>query len=148
MKKKYVVVGFILLLLCSLVFMGITKSNKIKEDVPFKNVIIQTVEKSNEIDFAKITNFEWDKMYIFTPYSIPKDILNKDGISTSNSKFNIEVLDSINMIGFVKSDKLVAFVELPRNYGGVDLTNYIKFSKEETKFNISQDKKTILFKEN
>lgn len=148
MKKKYVVVGFILLLLCSLVFMGINKSTKIKEDVPFKNVIIQTVEKSNEIDFAKITNFEWDKMYIFTPYSIPKDILNKDGISTSNSKFNIEVLDSINMIGFVKSDKLVAFVELPRNYGGVDLTNYIKFSKEETKFNISQDKKTILFKEN
>lgn len=143
MKKKYVVIGFILLFLCSLVFWGINKSNKTKEDVALKNVIIETVEKSNEIDFAKITNFEWDKMYIFTPYSIPKDILNNDGISTRNSKFNIEVLDSINMIGFVKSDKLVAFVELPRNYGGVDLTNYIKFSKEETKFNISQDKKTF-----
>lgn len=148
MKKKYVVIGFILLFLCSLVFWGINKSNKIKEDVALKNVIIETVEKSNEINFAKITNFEWDKMYIFTPYSIPKDILNNDGISPRNSKFNIEVLDSINMIGFVKSDKLVAFVELPRNYGGVDLTNYIKFSKEETKFNISQDKKTILFKKN
>lgn len=146
MKKKYVVIGFILLFLCSLVFWGINKSNKTKEDVALKNVIIETVKKSNEIDFAKITNFEWDKMYIFTPYSIPKDILNNDGISTRNSKFNIEVLDSINMIGFVKSDKLVAFVELPRNYGGVDLTNYIKFSKEETKFNISQDKKNILFK--
>lgn len=148
MKKKYVVVGFIFLLLCSLVFLGVNKSNKIKEDVALKNSIIKTVIKSNEIDFAKITNFEWDKMYLFTPYSIPKDILNKDGINTSNSKFNIEVLDSINMIGFVKSDKLVAFVELPRNYGGEDLSNYIMFSKEETKFNISRDKKTIIFKKN
>jgi len=32
------------------------------------------------------------------------------------------------MIGFVKADRLVAFVELPRNYGGVDLTTYLKFS--------------------
>ena len=145
MKAKYVV-GFTLLLLCSLVFLSGCKSSKIKEDVALKNIIIETVQKSKEIDFTKITNFEWDKMYVFTPYSMPKDILNKDGISISNSEFNIEILDTINMIGFVKSDKLVAFVELPRNYGGVDLTNYIKFSKEETKFNISKDKRAILFK--
>ncbi|MFL0269031.1 hypothetical protein [Candidatus Clostridium radicumherbarum] len=86
-----------------------------------------------------------DKMYIFPPYSTPKDILKKDGIKTSNSHFNIEVSDSVNMIGFVKADRLVRFVELPRNYGGVDLTNYIKFNREETKFNIVQDKKAILF---
>jgi len=147
MKKKYTIIGFILLFLCSLFFLGVNKSSKIKEDVALKNAIIETVEKSIEIDFVKITNFEWDEMYIFTPYSIPNNILTKDGISTSNSKFNIEYLDSINMIGFVKSNQLVAFIELPRNYCEVDLTNYI-FSKEETKFNISQDKKTILFKKN
>lgn len=145
MKVKYVV-GFTLLLLCGLVFLDGCKSSEIKEDVALKNIIIETVQKSKEIDFTKITNFEWDKMYVFTPYSMPKAILNKDGISISNSEFNIEILDTINMIGFVKSDKLVAFVELPRNYGGVDLTNYIKFRKEETKFNISQDKRAILFK--
>lgn len=147
MKKKYAI-GFILLLLCSLVFLNVNKSNKIKEDIALKNTIIEAVEKSNMIDFAKITDFEWDKLYIFTPYSVPKDILKEDRVGTSSSEFNIEVLDTINMLGFVKADKLVAFVELPRNYGGVDLTNYIKFSKEETKFNISQDKKTILFKNN
>ena len=148
MKKKYVAISFILLLLGSIVLFEINKSKVIKEDIALKNVIVETVQKSNVIDFAKITNFEWDTMYVFTPYSNPKDILEKDNISTYNSSFIIEHSDTINMIGFVKSNKLVGFVELPQIYGGVDLTNVIKFSKEETKFSILQDKKTILFKKN
>ncbi len=135
------------LFLCGLVFIGVNNLNKIKEDVALKNAIIETVEKSNEIDFNQITNFEWDKMYIFTPYSNPIDILREDGISTRNSQFNIEYLDTINMIGFIKSDKLVAFVELPINYMEVDLTNPTAFSKEESKFKISKDKK-LSFKRN
>lgn len=144
MKKKYVVVGFMLSFLCSLVFIAVNRLNKIEEDVSLKNAIIKTIEKSNEIDFSKITDFEWDKMYIFTPYSSPKDILSEDGISTRNSQFNIEYLDTINMIGFIKSDKLVAFVELPINYMEAGLTNSIVLSKEETKFKISKDKIIIV----
>ena len=128
MKKKYIAIGLILILLGC--------------------ILLLEINKSNEIDFDKITNFEWDTMYVFTPYSNPKDILEKDNISTYNSSFIIENSDTINMIGFVKSNKLVGFVELPQIYGGVDLTNVIKFSKEETKFSILQDKKTILFKKN
>ena len=100
MKKKHAVVGFMLLFLCSLVFIGVNLSGKIKEDVDLKNEIIETVEKSDEIDFNQITNFEWDKMYIFTPYSNPKDILREDGISTRNSQFNIEYLDTINTVSY------------------------------------------------
>jgi len=148
MKKKYIAIGLILILLGCILLLEINKSNEIKEDVALKSIIIETVQKSNEIDFDKITNFEWDTMYVFTPYSNPKDILEKDNISTYNSSFIIEHSDTINMIGFVKSNKLVGFVELPQIYGGVDLTNVIKFSKEETKFSILQDKKTILFKKN
>jgi len=148
MKKKYIAIGLILILLGCILLLEINKSNEIKEDVALKSIIIETVQKSNEIDFDKITNFEWDTMYVFTPYSNPKDILEKDNISTYNSSFIIENSDTINMIGFVKSNKLVGFVELPQIYGGVDLTNVIKFSKEETKFSILQDKKTILFKKN
>lgn len=148
MKKKYFAIGFIIVLLGSIVLLGINKSKVIKEDVALRNVIIETVQKSNEIDFAKITSFEWDTVYVFTPYLHPKDILKEEGISTYNSDFKIEYLDSINMIGFVKSNKLVEFVELPRIYGEFDLTNVIKFSKEETKFNILQDKEGIIFKKN
>jgi len=63
-------------------------------------------QKSNEIDFSQITDFEWDTMYVFTPYSIPKDILKKDGVTTKNNKFNIEYLKKIfkifnDFFGFV-----------------------------------------------
>ena len=148
MKKKYIAIGLILILLGCILLLEINKSNEIKEDVALKSIIIETVQKSNEIDFDKITNFEWDTMYVFTPYSNPKDILEKDNISTYNSSFIIENSDTINMIGFVKSNKLVGFVELPQIYGGVDLTNVIKFSKEETKFNILQGKEGIIFQKN
>lgn len=150
MKKKYFTIGFIiiLLLLSSTVLLGINNSYVVKEDVALRNLIIETVQRSNEIDFTELTNFEWDTMYIFTPYTNPKDILEEDNITAYHSKFNIEINDTINMIGFVKANKLVQFVELPRIYGGMDLTNPIKFSKEESKFNILQDKEGILFNKN
>lgn len=148
MKKKYFIIGFTVVFLVSIVLLGIKKSKVIKEDVALRKIIIETVKKSNEINFAKITNFQWDTMYVFTPYLQPKDILEEDNISTYNSDFNIEYLDSINMIGFVNSIKLVGFVELPRIYGEFDLTNDIKFSKEETKFNILQGKEGIIFQKN
>lgn len=120
----------------------------VEEDVILRSLIIETVQRSKEMDFAKLTNFEWDTMYVFTPYSQPKDILQEDNIIAYNSRFNIEINDTINMIGFVKGNKLVRFVELPRIYGGMDLASPVKFRKEETKFNILQDKEGILFDEN
>lgn len=150
MKKKYFTIGFIiiLLLLSSTVLLGINNSYVIKEDVALRNLIIETVQRSNEIDITELTNFEWDTMYIFTPYTNPKDILEEENITAYHSKFNIEINDTINMIGFVKANKLVEFVELPRIYGGMDLASPIKFNKEETKFNILQDKEGILFDKN
>lgn len=146
MKKNYIIVVCALLILGSIALLGFNKASTLKEDVSLRNSIVEVVQKSNEIDFSQITNFEWNTMYIFTSYSSPKGILKEDGITTKNSRFRIEHLDDITMIGFIESNKLVAFVELPRNYGEVDLSTYVKFSKKEAKFNILQDKKTIVFK--
>lgn len=37
-------------------------------------IVFEMVQKSDEIDFFKITNFKWETMYVFNPYSNPKDI--------------------------------------------------------------------------
>jgi hypothetical protein len=146
MKKKNVIVIFALLLVGIVGFLGFNKKNTLEEDVTLRNSIIVEVLTSKEIDFSSITDFQWDTMYVFTPYSNPKSILKEDGIATANKSFSIEVLDNINMIGFVKSDNLVAFVELPRYYVVDDLNMDTKIAKEEAKFNIIQDKKVIDFK--
>lgn len=139
MKKQYIITALILIIF--IVLYNLNKLTYINEDVNLRNQIIETVKHSESIDFPKIANFEWDTMYIFTPYSKPEDILNVDGVKNYNSNFRIEFLDSINMIAFVKSNKLVSYVELPRNYG--DITSHIKFNKTETKFYIKD--KTIIF---
>lgn len=147
MKKKYLIGGLVFIALLGALFILFHKFSKINEDVALRNKIVETLKQSNKIEFSKLTDFPWDTMYIFTPYSKPENILKTDGISSYDSNFNIELLDNINMIAFVKANKLVAFIELPRNYGGADLTKYVIFSKEETNFNVSQENKTIIFSE-
>lgn len=142
MKKKYIITGLIFIVILTTLFIVFQRSKHIEENIKLRNQIIETIKQSDSIDFAKITNFEWDTMYVFTPYSIPNDILKADGIKSYNSDFSIEFLDSINMIAFVKYNKLVSFVELPRQY--CDSTRHIKLGKNEVKFSISQKDKTII----
>ena len=140
-KGDYIITGLVFILgICIYISVSLNSPKELKEDIALKNLIIETVEKSNEIEFYKITNFQWDTMYVFTPYSNVKTILQENGISNFNFEFNVQYQDTINMIAFVNKDKLVAFIELPRNYGGVDLSQNLKFSKEEAKFNIVKDR--------
>lgn len=136
------------ILICSILLLDFYTADKLKEDKGLKNRIFETINNAEKIDFAEITDFYWEQMYIFTPYSIPRNILKEDGIKTVNSRFQIEILDTINMIGFIDTNKLVAFVELPRSFGGENLLHFLKFSREEAKFKISLDKKAIIFDSN
>lgn len=143
MKKKHIIIGLIFIMILTTLFIVFQRSKHIDEDIKLRNQIIETIKQSDSIDFAKIPNFEWDTMYLFTTYSIPNDTLKADGIKSYNSNFSIEILDTINMIAFVKSKKLISFVELPRQY--CDSTRHIKLGKNEVNFNISQKDKTLIF---
>lgn len=147
MKKKYVMYSFAFIIIVAVSFFAGYNYNRLTEDVSLKNKIIQKTKKSDTIDFSQITDFEWDTMYIFTPYSSPKDIFKSNGIKSCKSNFSIEYLDSINMIAFVKSNKLVDYVELPRNYGGVELTSPREVTKESAKFQIDTKSNQIIFKQ-
>ena len=122
--KKFVIIGLIFIVMVSMLFTVFRRSKNINEDVVLRNHIIETIKQDDSIDFTEITNFEWDTMYLFTPYSMPKDIFKLDEIKKYNSDFSIELRDDINMIAFVKFNRLISYVELPRNYGGKILQNY------------------------
>ncbi len=145
MIKKFVIIGLIFIVMLTMLFTVFRRSKNINEDAVLRNHIIEIINQEDNIDFNKITNFEWDTMYVFTPYSMPKDIFKIDDIKKYNSTFSIEVRDDINMIAFVKFNRLISYVELPRRYGGENITKYIKFSKNNAKFNISQKDKAIIF---
>lgn len=147
MKKKYVLYSFIIMAIVAVSFFAGYNYNRLIEDVSLKNKIIQKTKESESIDFSQITDFEWETMYIFTPYSSPQNTFKSEGIKSCNFNFSIEYLDSINMIAFVKSNKLVDYVELPRNYVVVELTLPRKVTKESAKFQIDTKSNQIIFKQ-
>ncbi|WP_326513885.1 hypothetical protein [Clostridium intestinale] len=128
MKKKYLVVGLVFIIILLSMFINFRKSRKISEDTALRHKIVDTIKQSEHVDFSEVTDFEWDTMYIFIPYSNPNNIFKVDGVKSYNSRFSIEQLDSINMIAFVKSEKLVAFVEVPIEYFNSEKTT--KYSKD------------------
>lgn len=143
MKNKYITIGLIFIMILTTVFIVFRMSRHIDEDIELRNQIIETIEQSDSINFTEITNLKWDTMYVFTPYSNPNDILKADGAKSYNSNFSIEYLDHINMIAFVKSNKLVSFVELPRQY--CDSIRTIKLRDNEAELTISQKDKVLIF---
>ena len=127
MKKKYLIVGLVFIIILLSMFINFRKSRKISEDTALRHKIVDTIKQSEHVDFSEVTDFEWDTMYIFIPYSNPNNLFKDEGVKSYNSMFNIENLDSINMIAFVKSKKLVAFVEVPIEYFNSDKNT--KYSK-------------------
>lgn len=141
MNKKSLCIGLALGLSClslfaiiNLIFYHFTH---LKMDVNLQSNIETTIERESTIDFSNVTDFDWDTLYVFTPYSSPIEILDKDDIITFNSRFNIEYLDTIVMLGFVKDNYLVAYVELPRNQVSHLPPTSMRFSKDTAIFKIS-----------
>lgn len=140
MERKSLCIGLALGIGCLSLFAIINALfyhfTHITMDAHLQNSIETTIETDSAIDFSKVTDFDWDTLYVFTPYSSPNEILNEDDIITFNSNFSIEYLDTIVMLGFVKDHYLVAYVELPRSQVTNLSTISMRFSKDTAIFKI------------
>lgn len=141
MKKKSIVMILVLALtiLIGYIWWEYYNSHKVKEDFELKNEVIKVVQSSKEIDFSKVTNFEWDEIYLFTPYTDSKEILKKDGVKRYNSKLNMEYNDGINIIAFVNSKKIITYIEINRSDFDFEPIENSKISKEKSIFEIDND---------
>jgi hypothetical protein len=103
-----------------LVLTGCNNSNFSKPEVSQK--ILQNITNSIEegekiIDFNKVTNFKWDKMYIFTPYTSLETIEEELGDRLSHEEtFGIAYSEGFDLIIFVKGNRIVHILEYPRPY--------------------------------
>ena len=141
MKKKSIVMilALALTILIGYIWWEYYNSHKVKEDFELKNEVIKVVQSSKEIDFSKVTNFEWDEIYLFTPYTDSKEILKKDGVKRYNSKLNMEYNDGINIIAFVNSKKIITYIEINRSDFDFEPIENSKISKDKSIFEIDND---------
>lgn len=116
MKKKNIIMILMLLLtlLIGCISLRYYNISKIKENTKLKKQIIKVVQNSKEVDFSQMTNFEWDTLYLFTPYTDTNKILKKYGVKKYNNELDMQYNDGINIIAFVDSKKIVTYIKINR----------------------------------
>ena len=75
----------------------------------------------NTVSFSAVTQFKWDKVYIFTPYTGQTEIDTALGYHWSSSAKNrIAESETESLIVFTRNGKVVQYVEFPRSLGSFE----------------------------
>ncbi|WP_221567981.1 hypothetical protein [Alkalihalobacillus sp. TS-13] len=71
---------------------------------------------TTEINLKELTDFNWEKAYIFYPYSSDSMIETQVGFSIDNAR-SISHRDDINLLVLVAKDQKVYYAEISRQHG-------------------------------
>ena len=137
MKKALVFFSFTLLLI-SLSACG--SFNQVDED-SLQNQVIINIQKHHgeEINFKEaMSDFNWEKVYIFSPHTSVDSINKQVGFKWLVHKQGIQYRDDINLVVFVKGKKVVESVEIPRKYGDFILHSQNGFDKDHSVLKIKK----------
>lgn len=107
-------------------------------------------EKEDEekiiINFQSLTDFKWDKLYIFFPYTPTDEIINTLGFNWSKvEKTSIWCDEGINLLVFVSNERVVKYIEYPRNYGDFLSLNKKVFTPQEAIFELRKQGDWLIF---
>ncbi|MGG1679684.1 hypothetical protein ACIFOT_28785 [Neobacillus sp. NRS-1170] len=80
--------------------------------------ISSALEKKSvtEINFNSLTDFDWDKAYLITPYTDQETISEQLGVKFKDPA-NMAYRDDIYLLVFLDKNKVVQFVKIPTKYG-------------------------------
>jgi uncharacterized protein YxeA len=111
---KKVVVVFILLLML-LVGCNVQHNTDLG-----KSIYSIVADKNNsEISLKSLTSFDWEKAFLFTPYSTQEVLEEQLGVDF-NDPSDIDLRDDIYLLVFMNNEKVVQYVEVERQ--GADFT--------------------------
>lgn len=100
-----------------LVITGCGQQNKALE-----NSIYSIVEDQNneEIQVQSLTDFEWDKAFLFEPYTSNDVIIKTLGVDFKDPS-NIEMREGIYLLVFLHENNVVHYVEINRQQNSFSL---------------------------
>jgi hypothetical protein len=115
----------ILLILIGLGTLYVIKSAHVRwKQQNFSSKLAAEVEKKRgnnnvvEVSFKDLTDFKWDTVYIFPPYTQDKVIDDDLGFVWKPARsIHMDWRDDVNLIVFTNNRKVVFYVDHPRNFG-------------------------------
>lgn len=149
MKRTWKGILLILILVVVVTFYvnyGIKQSNRQKLTTDISNAIL--MYKNGEIsviDFAKITTFSWDRLYIFEPYTSTDKIEHIFGNRFTAPVTTIETNDGVTLLVFAKDGRVVQYLEYGRNEADfADAHNETGYLFQEARF-VMDDKGRMIW---
>ncbi|AOZ90776.1 hypothetical protein [Paenibacillus crassostreae] len=145
MKRTFLITTLITVLLVSVLvtLLSLDKDQKLLSASELKESF-KKVEDNGEFSFDSITNFEWDTLYLLTPYSSIDQIKDIRGIK--NIDTNISESDSINLLVFSKENKVVTYLDFPRIYGDFAYVTQKQYERHKAVFILDRNEITINLK--
>jgi hypothetical protein len=119
-------------------FLLLTGCSEVTHNTDLENSIQSIVKDKNksQINIDSLANFEWDKGYLFPPYTAEESMEKQMGVNFKD-RSNIYSRDDIYLLVFVNNEKVVQYAEIKRNQSdlSIDATEYITPSKALIKIN-------------
>ena len=109
LKKKMLIILFIVVL-------GGCGTNKDLLNTELQGSFNTIINNNNAtvIDLNEITKFDWEKAYLFSPYT-PRESINKTVGLKFISDSRIDTSDDIYLIVFINKEKVVQYSEIDRH---------------------------------
>ena len=96
------------------------------------------------VKVSSVTDFSWDKLFIFGPYT-PSDKIDRQlgYIWSSKAKDRIAFTQGVSLMVFVQDGIVVRYFEYPRQYGDFELPPTMNtFLRGDDNFKIGADRTT------
>ncbi|MFT8322719.1 MAG: hypothetical protein ABF649_17750 [Bacillus sp. (in: firmicutes)] len=108
----------LIILFISLMILASCSQSSGKNNNELGKSIMSAMDKNDakEMDLTDVTDFSWDKAYIFNPYTSQKSINEQLGVKFKDPS-GIDSRDDIYLIVFLKQNKVIHYAEIERKYG-------------------------------
>ncbi|ADU32240.1 hypothetical protein [Evansella cellulosilytica] len=118
--KKVIVFGLVVLSFALIVYSQTTS----QQNKDLEKAIYSIVEndENDVIKIAAITDFNWDKAFLFEPYTPQQHMEEKLGVKYKD-RSNISMRDDIYLLVFLHEEKVVQYAEMNRQRNSFSIGN-------------------------
>jgi hypothetical protein len=108
-----------------------------------KSVLANKDNGQSTVSVSSVTDFEWDRLFIFSPYTPVERIHAQLGYEWAEAdKTGIQSSDTFFLLVFTKDGKVTSFFKFPRGIGDFkNLESGNVYSHEDDTFEIKSDEK-------
>jgi hypothetical protein len=141
--------GGLLVCVCGLTVIVSAGCSKPADDQPNAAALLgakiartAATQPSERIDLAQLTDFDWDRLYIFGPHTKRDEVQNALGYEWAGvSKTKIARSDEISLLVFTKDRKVVGWLEYLRLKADFSfVSSSTGYTRDEARFAIRAEK--------